>query len=80
MRVRYIGTPGDPDVITQYGFTFERKGKAVEVPDDHRMAAKFVNNRFFDTKGPGVDDLIVEPPVAGAEEKIIEPPANPQTA
>lgn len=77
MKVRYIGQQGDPDFITQYGFKFERKGEHVVVPDDHKMAHKFVNNPFFDATGDAVEGLTVEPTEQDGDLDVIEPPSVP---
>lgn len=47
MKVTYIGERSGPDEIRQYGFTFERMGDAVVIPNDHPRAAKFVGNPYF---------------------------------
>lgn len=82
MKVRYIGRQGDPDFIMQYGYRFERKGKAIEVPDDHPRASKFVNNPFFEVKGEAVDALTAESPEPDDNGDLgtVEPPAVPAQA
>ncbi|MDE2458607.1 MAG: hypothetical protein KGL20_05160 [Rhodospirillales bacterium] len=73
MQVQYIGQSGDPDTIKQYGFTFERKGAAVTVPDNSPYAAKFVNNPFFKVTGNGVATLKATPVIAPENDIIIDP-------
>ena len=78
MQVRYIGSPGDPDFIDQFGFTFERKGPAVKVPDDHRFAPIFIGNPFFECKGKGIVDFTPATPIPEAPiEGIRIPPEKP---
>lgn len=61
MKVTYIGRQGDPDFVTVFGFTFERKGAAVFVPDTHPKAFKFVNNGTFKVDG-APNGLVIAPP------------------
>jgi hypothetical protein len=73
MKVQYIGQSGDPDVITQYGFTFERKGAAVDVPDSSKFASKFVNNPFFKVTGTAASTLKATPPAVPEDDVIVDP-------
>lgn len=47
MKVQWLGEPQGPDEITMRGFTFERKGEPVEIPDNHPHADKWINNHYF---------------------------------
>lgn len=73
MKVQYIGQSGDPDTITQYGFKFERKGAAVDVPDSSKYASKFVNNPFFKVTGSAATGLKVAAPAAPEDDVIVDP-------
>lgn len=58
MKVKYTGEANGPDAIRQYGVKFERRGKAVDVPADHPMAHKFVNNPHFEVVGEDAKPLV----------------------
>ena len=73
MQVQYIGQSGDPDTVTQYGFKFERKGPAVNVPDNSPYAAKFVNNPFFKVTGQAAAALKVTQTSAAEDDVIVDP-------
>lgn len=47
MLVQWLGEPSGPDFIAMRGFTFERKGEPVEVPDNHAAAKQFRENHYF---------------------------------
>lgn len=48
--ITWKGAETDPSYVVQYGVTFP-KGKAVDVPDDHKNMAKFVGNPHFEVEG-----------------------------
>lgn len=74
MKVQYLGQSGDPDIVTQFGFRFERKGDPVDVPDTHPQAQKFVGNKFFKCAGKGVKDFTGDGWTAPQEQEILQPP------
>ncbi len=79
MKVRFLGDPTDPDKNgnpggdeenVAYGITFKR-GKVVDVPDDHPFAHKFLNHQHFEVVGN--EDKAKEKVVKAREEAKDEP-------
>lgn len=82
MEVKYIGgqrdeRAGDPDVITQYGISFERtrpgKGDWVVVPDDHPFVGKFRGNPHFEVKGRKDEELLAQRSTEGTDGPLPKP-------
>lgn len=76
MKVTYLGEANGTDSITQFGFRFERRGPAVDVPDNHPKAAKFVNNRHFLVED-APKELVIDPLTVADNEEIQQPPQAP---
>lgn len=75
MKVQWLGEPQGPDEITMRGFTFERKGEPVEVPDDHPHAEKFINNHYFKVQKAVKETA---PPIDADDEPADEAPKQPR--
>lgn len=67
MKAQWLGEPSGPDEITMHGFTFERKGEPVEIPDNHPHASKFVSNPFFKVQTTAKIPAEIAPPAEDDE-------------